>query len=379
MGPLLWAGVLVGLAFQAKMLQAWLVLPAFSLAYLIAAPVRSLFRRIVHVSLSAVVTIVVSLSWMTAVTLVPSADRPYADGSCNNSVFSQVFSYNGLARLGGSALGSHAGCHRPSTWVVTLAHYSAAQQISTASINPAWDRLLHGPFGHDGAWLLLPALVSAVALLVVRRHEPRTDRLRAAVVLWSTWLVVLFGFFSAGRLINSYYVAALVPAIAALCAMGARLAWQRRHDTAARVILAATVAASVAVTVALIPGYVGLRAWIIASTVGRRHLGGRDPGRVARRPACLGVGAQRRARRRRAGDLPRQRMGVGRRRDGGAGTLRFALCHGGPRSQQPALRQGPPPARAGARAIHDEAPRRRRRRDGRDLPRRQRVHPGDGP
>ena len=49
----------------------------------------------------------------------------------------------------------------------------------------------------------------------------------AAVVLWLTWLVLLFGFFSAGRLINSYYVAALVPAIGALCAMGARLAWQQ--------------------------------------------------------------------------------------------------------------------------------------------------------
>jgi 4-amino-4-deoxy-L-arabinose transferase-like glycosyltransferase len=266
-GPLLWVGVLVGLAFQAKMLQAWLVLPALYLAYLVAAPAGPLFRRMVNVSMSAVLTIVVSLSWMSAVTLVPSADRPYVDGSCNNSVFTQVFSYNGLARLGGSALGAQGGCHRPSAWVVTLARYSAAHQISTASISAGWDRLLQGPFGHDGAWLLLPALVSAAAILVVRRREPRTDLPRAAVVLWLTWLVLLFAFFSAGRLINSYYVAALVPAVAALCAMGARLAWQRRREALARAVLGGTVVASVAVTVALVPGYVGLRSWIIASTV----------------------------------------------------------------------------------------------------------------
>jgi 4-amino-4-deoxy-L-arabinose transferase-like glycosyltransferase len=267
LGPLLWAGVLVGLAFQAKMLQAWLVLPAFYLAYVVAAPVRSLLRRVAHVSISASVTVVVSLSWMTAVTLVPSADRPYVDGSCNNSVFSQVFNYNGLARLGSSALATHGGCHRPSAWVVTLARYSATQQISTAGVHAAWDRLLHGPFGHDAAWLLLPALVSAVAILVVRRREPRTDLARAAVLLWLTWLVLSFGFFSAGRLINSYYVAALVPAVAALCAMGARLAWSRRRERAVRAVLGTTVAASVAVTVALVPGYVGVRGWIIASTV----------------------------------------------------------------------------------------------------------------
>jgi 4-amino-4-deoxy-L-arabinose transferase-like glycosyltransferase len=101
----------------------------------------------------------------------------------------------------------------------------------------------------------------------VRRREPRTDLPRAAVLLWLTWLVVSFGFFSAGRLINSYYVAALVPAVAALCAMGARLAWQRRRERVARAVLGATVAASVAVTVVLVPGYVGVRSWIIASTV----------------------------------------------------------------------------------------------------------------
>lgn len=265
--PLLWAGVLVGFAFQTKMLQAWLVLPALYAAYLLAAPTVSFLRRLRDVALSAVLTIVISLSWMTVVTLVPASSRPYADGSCDNSVFSQVFNYNGLARFGVSGVFSRSGCHAPSQWIINLARYSAAKQISTAGIGASWDRLLHGAFGHDGAWLLLPAVVSAIAVVVVRRRAPRTDSLRAAVVLWTTWLVILFAFFSAGRLINSYYLAALVPPVAALGAFGAQLAWQRRRARSVRAVLAVTMLATVGAALALVPGYVGVRNWIIASLV----------------------------------------------------------------------------------------------------------------
>ena len=96
---LLIAGVWVGLAFQAKMGQAWLILPALAAVYLTAAP-HQLALRIRHVLLAGAVTALVSVSWMTAVALVPTGDRPYFDGTTNNSVFSQVFDYNGIARLG---------------------------------------------------------------------------------------------------------------------------------------------------------------------------------------------------------------------------------------------------------------------------------------
>ena len=264
---LLWAGALVGLAFQTKMLQAWLVLPGLYGAYLLAAPAASFLRRARDVVFSAAVTVAVSLSWMTAVTLVPASSRPYVDGSCDNSVFAQVFGYNGLGRIGITGLFSRAGCHPASKWIVTLANYSTEHQTNTAGFQPAWDRLLHGPFGHDGAWLLLPALVSAIAVFVVRRREPRTDSSRASVVLWFTWLAVFFAFFSAGRLINSYYLAALVPGVAALCAFGARLVWQRRRSRAVRAGLAVTMLATVAAAIVLVPGYVGVRSWILASLV----------------------------------------------------------------------------------------------------------------
>ncbi|MBV8463885.1 MAG: glycosyltransferase family 39 protein, partial [Acidimicrobiales bacterium] len=86
-GSLVVAGVWVGLAFQAKMLQAWLVLPGLYLAYLLAAPAVDLVRRLGHVAVSLLVVVVVSLSWMSVVSLVPAHERPYVDASCNDSVF----------------------------------------------------------------------------------------------------------------------------------------------------------------------------------------------------------------------------------------------------------------------------------------------------
>src|SRR5579862_9690346 len=100
--PLLMAGLWVGLAFQAKMIQAWLALPALAAAYLLAAPAARLRTRCAHVALAGLVTVVISLSWMTAVSLVTAHDRPYVDGSADDSVYTQVFDYNGVGRLTGS-------------------------------------------------------------------------------------------------------------------------------------------------------------------------------------------------------------------------------------------------------------------------------------
>ena len=93
------AGVWVGLGFQAKMLQAWIVLPALAVGYLLAAPVR-LRRRLWHLGVAGVVILAVSLSWIALYTFTPASDRPYVDGSTNNSAIASVFGYNGLERFG---------------------------------------------------------------------------------------------------------------------------------------------------------------------------------------------------------------------------------------------------------------------------------------
>ena len=98
-GGLVLAAVWVGLAFQTKMIQAWMVLPALGLAYLLCGP-GSAGRRAVQLTVAGTLTALVSLSFMIAVSLVPAADRPYVDGSHNDSIFEQVFVYNGFGRFG---------------------------------------------------------------------------------------------------------------------------------------------------------------------------------------------------------------------------------------------------------------------------------------
>jgi len=239
---LLLAGVWVGLAFQAKMVQAWLVLPGLAAAYLLAAPAERWRTRIGHVVAAGVVTTLVSLSWMTAVSLVPAHDRPYVDGSTNDSVYSQVFNYNGAVRLGGKPLTPVAGPIAP--FLVTAVEDRQILNFASASVKPSWHRLLSGPFGLDGGWLLPAALLSVIVALRRRRDrdqqgEParrdpgrrdpgrqataRRDPIRAAIVLWGGWFVVLAASFSAGTYLNSYYIAALAPALAGICGVGVSL------------------------------------------------------------------------------------------------------------------------------------------------------------
>ena len=235
---LLLAGVWVGLAFQAKMIQAWLVLPALAAAYLLAAPAAKLRTRCAHVALAGLVTAVVSLSWMTAVSLVPSQDRPYVDGSADDSVYTQVFDYNGLGRLTGN-WATLAG--PPSPIVVAAKESGRLLTAETIGIKPSWHRLLAGLFAADSGWLLPAAVAAALGVLISRRRRGRRDPLRAAVVLWGGWWLVLAVFFSAGTYLNSYYVAVLIPAVAALCGAGLAACGPRPWPARVRLIVAATV------------------------------------------------------------------------------------------------------------------------------------------
>ena len=86
-------------------------------------------------------------------------------------------------------------------------------------------------FGTQISWLLPAALILLVAGIVWRGTRPRTDRVRAAFVLWGGWLLVTGLVFSLGKgIIHQYYAIALAPAIGALVGMGAGMLWKRRHD-----------------------------------------------------------------------------------------------------------------------------------------------------
>jgi hypothetical protein len=73
-------------------------------------------------------------------------------------------------------------------------------------------------------WLYPLAAVSIVVLFWQRRHKPRTDPIRAIVIMWTAWIVVYGLAYSEGS-IHSYYVLTLAPALAALSGAGTVAMW----------------------------------------------------------------------------------------------------------------------------------------------------------
>jgi 4-amino-4-deoxy-L-arabinose transferase-like glycosyltransferase len=226
---LLLAGTLVGFGFLAKMLQAFLVLPVFALVYLLAAP-TPVRRRIVQL-LGALAAVIVSAGWWVAIVeLWPASSRPYIGGSQTNSVLDLVLGYNGLGRLTGNETGSVTGgggqAGGTSMWGAT-----------------GWARMFDGDIGGQVAWLIPAAILLLSAGLWLTWGLPRTDRKRAAYLLWGGWLVVtglVFSFMQG--IFHDYYTVALAPAIGALVGMGGVQLWQRRSSFVARAFLAAAVA-----------------------------------------------------------------------------------------------------------------------------------------
>ena len=216
---LLAVGALLGFAFLTKMMQAFTVVPAFGVAYLIAAP-TSLRRRAVQLLAGLGALVVAGGWWVVIVSLVPAADRPFIDGSPDNSIWNLIFVYNGFGRLSGSGTGG------------------GANFSGTAGVF----RLFNDAMGGQASWLLPAALVGFVAVLVVRRRAPRTDKVRAAAIVWGGWLLVTGAVFSYGKgVIHTYYTVALAPAIAALVAIGAQQLWKERAHVWARAVAAGSV------------------------------------------------------------------------------------------------------------------------------------------
>lgn len=265
---LLLAAVLVGLGFNIKMLEAYLVVPAFGLLYLLAAPKR-IWVRIVHLVLATMVLLVISLSWAVAVDLTPASQRPYVGSTQDNSELSLAFGYNGIDRL----LGRSRGGPRPNGSTSTTRSGNAgtnavpptngnggagatnrggtnnsgsgntASQGSGAANqqqaprggggglfdigNPGPLRLFTAPLAGQIVWILPLALLGLVALAWQRRPRFQTDLQQKSMILWGTWLLTTAIFFSVAGFFHQYYMTEMAPAIAALFGIGLVVMW---HD-----------------------------------------------------------------------------------------------------------------------------------------------------
>lgn len=273
-GRLRWltlCAVLVGLGFNIKMLQAFLVLPAFYLLCLIAPPL-AWWKRLVHLALATIVLLSVSLAWAISVDLTPPDERPFIGSSHDNTVLELVIGHNGLARLlpraalpwiprptrprnlppppQASSRLPAAGPSQPPLPPASgglppqfappgqppqpsfppappgqLSSGSAPTPFAYEIGKPGALRLFSRQLAGQISWLLLLAGIGLIAAAWQTRLTFPLAHSHQALLLWAAWLAPQIVFFSMANLFHRYYLEMLAPAIAALVGAGVTAMW----------------------------------------------------------------------------------------------------------------------------------------------------------
>lgn len=246
---LLGAFAMVGLGFEAKMLQAWIVLPSFAASYLLFGP-RRWSDRLRDTALAGSVTLVVSFAWAIAVELWPG-ETPWIGGSDTGSVFELIFGYNGLGRIFGEGNGRGGG--------------------GAFDDGASWLRMLNADNAHQIAWML-PASLAAIALGAVVARVTGSRLTAAGVTLWGGWTLTHVVVFSGAEgIYHPYYTSALAPGMAALVGAGAVMVWRWR-DRRAIVLSTAVVLVASAILAWSLFDRSGWNTWVgpvvVTATVG---------------------------------------------------------------------------------------------------------------
>jgi 4-amino-4-deoxy-L-arabinose transferase-like glycosyltransferase len=248
--------ILVGIGFNIKMIQAFVVVPAILAVYLLGTTGLSWKERALHLGIAILVLLAVSLSWAIAVDMVPASERPYIGGSGDNSVLGLIINYNGLERLGlenrGMAFMDAGAGERQGTGTFRDAGQRTATGTRAAGANlygdqaaargatgggmangegaPGLTRFFGESLAGQFSWLLPLALIGLLAWA----RKPATLSLKGfeesgffaerglVLIAMLLWLVPGLLFFSYSTAFgHTYYIATIAPPLAALAGIGA--------------------------------------------------------------------------------------------------------------------------------------------------------------
>lgn len=245
------AGAAAGIAFNIKLLEAFVALPALA-AMLLFTTSGDVRRRMLRLALTIAVFVAVSMSWLVCVSLWPSHSKPFPMGSTNGQYWQTVFVYNGLTRIRGSA-----------SELPKLPPRLARKQIAPPSASrlfTKWGPLSGRELGFAVfGGLLFGGAAALFALVDWRRRRLRRDdidRLAAGTAAGlAIWMLVGIAVFSKMVRLYPRYVEAFTPAVAATFGAGfALLAARAELSRAARLTLALGVVAAGAYLAILYPG-----------------------------------------------------------------------------------------------------------------------------
>lgn len=269
---------LVGVAFNVKMLQAFMILPAMYLFYWLAAR-ENWKQKLKKLTYGTIALAVFTLAWPLSVDLTNSSNRPYVGGSEHNSVLELAFGYNGSERLlgqttgtggsfgkgmnskkkgqvpgGGTKNNKQAMGQRPTGNKKGL--QAAGKKPGNSMKGPQAQtggpggtraggktggggggafaigtagplRIFQSDLGPQIAWLLPFALFGLFGGMIYYRDKKKKwyqlTQQQKQTLLWVGWLVPVYGFFSIASFFHPYYMIMLAPAIAGLFGIGGKV------------------------------------------------------------------------------------------------------------------------------------------------------------
>ncbi len=204
--------VTIGLGFNIKMTQIFLILPAFLLGnFLIKDPAYK--PKVSSLIISAVILCFVSSIWMVVVKITPPQQRPFIGGSMNNDPFNLALYYNGLDRIVGNT------------------QLEALQVSNPAEIgNPGLLRLFTKELNGQITWFIPISLLSGFYLYSLYRKKDCSPAGFWLVIVFGIWLITCILFFSFGSFFHRHYLVMLAPPIAILSGIGIEKSFSTKSD-----------------------------------------------------------------------------------------------------------------------------------------------------
>ncbi|WP_310321642.1 ArnT family glycosyltransferase [Priestia megaterium] len=253
-GWVLAAFAMIGVAFNMKMLQAYMVLPAFYVFYVVATKI-TWKKKIAFLTTATALMLAVSVSWAVVVDSTSADKRPYMGSSQTNSVLELAFGYNGINRLTGNTSVTGSSHKQPAQTQQQTASSETKQNSSSSADasqssnqsksssqkmqapgggnqngmfntgNPGPFRLFQKGLSDQISWLLPFVIFSIVGLFAgVKFKGPYTTKQKESL-FWLAWLLPVAVFFSIAGFFHQYYLIMLAPPIAAFAGAGAVALW----------------------------------------------------------------------------------------------------------------------------------------------------------
>ncbi|HEY3426859.1 MAG TPA: glycosyltransferase family 39 protein [Negativicutes bacterium] len=268
---LLLAFFLIGIGFNIKSLEAFMILPAFYITYLFSRH-GQFKKKAVHLLAATMVLIVSSLLWFIVVDGVLPQERPYVGSSETNSEIELATGYNGIGHFLGYGIrtpGRQGQLRNPGKPALPNIQPGNRRQAGGETGLPGPFRLFNHQMGGQISWLLPFALIGLAAAIYQLRRNGLPEKTRMKLLFWGCWLIPQVIFFSIAQGAHRYYLVMLAPAIAALVGISYStfVNWWSKGEGKSRYLLPGAIILTVGVQAFIIAGYNEWRSWMLPAVI----------------------------------------------------------------------------------------------------------------